>query len=389
MLYLYNANVYTGITALKNSTVIIKDGLIENVLSNKRFMQMELPKDAEVIDLNGLNLSSGFIDTHIHGLHGMDTLDGTPDSILNMSKALIKYGVTSFCPTLYPQNDDVFINSIRNVVDAMGHEVGAKVLGMHLEGPFISRSQTGVQLPKYMKEVDLDLMKRYWEASEGHISIMTVAPELKNMRELALYCTKKGIVLSAGHSNATYENMLEGMEAGIVHSTHFFNAMRALHHRDPGVVGAIMIHNEVSCEIIADGFHVHPALIKLLLQEKPKDKTILVTDSIRPTGQTEGRLFANNETVYLKDGIFRRSSDDVIAGSALTMNRGIKNLLDMGIDKKLAIMMATHNPSLVLNRQKEIGSLIPGMKADIAIFNDNIEIEYTLVNGEIVYRRKD
>jgi N-acetylglucosamine-6-phosphate deacetylase len=315
----------------------------------------------------------------------MDTLDGTSDSILGMSKSLIQYGVTSFCPTLYPQDDKIFLNSIRNVVNAMGHEEGAKILGMHLEGPFISRSQTGVQLPQYMREVDLELMQKYWDASEGIISIMTVAPELKGMRSLALYCRKKGIVLSAGHSNASYDNMREGMEAGIVHSTHFFNAMRALHHRDPGVVGAIMIHPEVSCEIIGDGVHVHPALIKLLLSVKPKDKILLVTDSLRPTGQKEGDLYANNEKVYLKDGIFYRVSDDVIAGSSLTMNRGIKNLMDMGIDKSLAIQMATKNPSLVLNKQNELGSLIPGKAADIAVFDDNLNIEYTIVNGNILY----
>jgi len=240
-----------------------------------------------------------------------------------------------------------------------------------------------------MKEVDINLMKTYWEAAEGKILIMTVAPELKDMRALALYCTRKGIVLSAGHSNATYDNMREGIEVGILHSTHFFNAMRALHHRDPGVVGAIMIHPEISCEIIADGIHVHPALIRLLLREKPEDKIVLVTDSTRPAGQKEGGLFANNEPVYLKEGVFRRTTDDVIAGSSLTMNNGIQNLIDMGVEKSIAIMMANRNPAQVLNMQKEIGSLIPGMSADIAVFDDNLDIKYTIVNGRILFQQQE
>src|SRR5262249_5509333 len=157
---------------------------------------------------------------------------------------------------------------------------------------------------------------------------MTVAPELRGMRELALYALSQNIVLQAGHTDATYENMVEGMQAGILHSTHFFNAMSRLHHRDPGAVGAILIHPDLSCEIIADGHHVHPELVKLLVRDKPTSKIVLVTDALKPTAQTEGPLFANNEEVELKDGFFKRKKDDVIAGSALTMLAGVKNLAE-------------------------------------------------------------
>ena len=145
----------------------------------------------------------------------------------------------------------------------MGHEKGAKIMGIHLEGPFISPDKLGVQRPETVKKVDLALMDRLWKASEGHIVNMTVAPELKGMRDLALDCLKKGIVLQAGHTNAEYKHMTEGMQAGILHSTHLFNAMSQMHHRNPGAVGSVLIHPEISCEIIADGVHVHPDLIKL------------------------------------------------------------------------------------------------------------------------------
>lgn len=383
LICLHNATVYTGITTLPKSTVLIQDGKIEDVISNERFRKRNIPKDAVIYYLNGANISSGFVDTHIHGLHGYDTSDGTVDSILEMSKALIEYGVTGFCPTLYPQSDEDFIKSIRAIVDAIGKEPGAKIYGMNLEGPFISPEKPGVLPSKYMKKVDIDLMKKYIDAAEGHIAIMTVAPELKNMRDLAILAGKNGIVTSAGHSNATYENMLEGMQAGILHSTHFFNAMRRLHHRDPGVVGAIMIHPNVSCEIIADGYHVHKAILDLLLKVKPVHKVVLVTDALRPTGQKTGVLMANNEEVICEDGLFKRKSDGFIAGSALTMIKGVQNLHQMGIPMHDAIRMASSNPVTVISRQIETGTLIPGKDADVVVFDDDFNVMMTFVKGEL------
>jgi N-acetylglucosamine-6-phosphate deacetylase len=380
---LHNATVYTGITVLPKSTVIIHDGKIEDVITNERFKKRQLPKDASIYYLNGANIASGFIDTHIHGLHGYDTSDGTVESILEMSRALVEYGVTGFCPTLYPQPDNNFIQSIKAVVTAIGKEPGAKIYGMHLEGPFISPEKPGVMTGKYMKPVNINLMKKYLEAAEGHIAIMTVAPELKNMHDLAILAGKNGIVVSAGHSNATYENMLEGMQAGILHSTHFFNAMRRLHHRDPGVVGAIMIHPNVSCEVIADGYHVHKAILDLLLRVKPVHKIVLVTDALRPTGLTSNNLIANNEEVTIEDGLFKRKSDGTIAGSALTMIKGVQSLYEMGIPLQDALRMASANPATVISRQIETGSLIPGKDADVVVFDNDFNVLMTFVKGEI------
>ncbi|HCK99488.1 MAG TPA: N-acetylglucosamine-6-phosphate deacetylase [Candidatus Marinimicrobia bacterium] len=383
LICLHNATVYTGITVLPKSTVIINDGKIEDVITNERFKKRKLPADAVIYYLNGANISAGFIDTHIHGLHGYDTSDGTEESILEMSRALVEYGVTGFCPTIYPQPDENFLQSIKSVAGAIGKEPGAKILGMHLEGPFVSPEKPGVLEKKYMKPVDLHLMQQYIEAAQGHIAIMTVAPELKNMHDLAILAGKNGIVVSAGHSNATYENMLEGMQAGILHSTHFFNAMRRLHHRDPGVVGAIMIHPSVSCEVIADGYHVHKAIIDLLLRVKPIHKVVLVTDALRPTGLKSGILIANKEEVFCEDGLFKRKSDGATAGSALTMIKGVKNLFDMGIPLKDALRVASSNPATVISRQVETGSLIPGKDADVVVFDNDFNVLMTFVKGEI------
>ena len=256
----------------------------------------------------------------------------------------------------------------------------AAVLGIHLEGPFISPEQAGVQRPEHMRLPDIDLMRRLWEASGGRIISMTVAPELKGMRELAHYCGDLGIVLQAGHSNASYDQMLEGIQAGILHSTHFFNAMRPLHHRDPGVAGAILIHPEVSCEIIPDGFHVHPALIKLLMKGKPPDKIVMVSDSLKPAGQEHGGLTANGEPVYHAEGVFRRAADNVIAGSALTMDAGVRFLVEKGFNTEVVLNMASANPAKVL-RLGNRGHLLPGMRADIAVLDGHLNVEVVFIRG--------
>jgi N-acetylglucosamine-6-phosphate deacetylase len=212
---------------------------------------------------------------------------------------------------------------------------------------------------------------------------MTVAPELKGMRELALYCIKKGIVLQAGHTDANYGNMVEGMQAGILHSTHLFNAMSRLEHRNPNAVGAILIHSEMSCEIIADNFHIHPDLLQLLLRDKPIDKIILITDGLKPTEQREGPFFANGEEVVFRDGAFHRLSDGVIAGSGLTMIRGIQNLVSAGFRLTEAVKTATINPAQVMRYTRQ-GALIPGKLADITVFDKNFNIRLVMVGGKII-----
>lgn len=235
-----------------------------------------------------------------------------------------------------------------------------------------------------MIPIDLEKMKQYNEAAGGNISLMTVAPELEGVHELALYCAKEGIVLAAGHSNATYDDMMEAVQAGILHSTHFFNAMRRLHHRDPGVVGAIMIYPNIACEIIADGYHLHSAIVKLLRRVKPVHKIVLVTDCLRPTGQTEGKLMANHQEVYLKDGLFTRKEDETIAGSALTMIKGVKNLVeDMDVPMDDALRMASCNPATVISKQIETGYIMPGRDADIVVFDEDYKVRMTMVKGDI------
>jgi N-acetylglucosamine-6-phosphate deacetylase len=380
---IHNCCLLAGYARMENCAIFIEDGLIADVFSERRFEQKRFESSATLIDAHGAFVAPGFIDSHIHGFAGFGTEDLSADAIIAMSDKLGGYGVTAFCPTIYPMDESDMIGAIRACVNAIGREPGAKVMGVHLEGPFISPARLGVQRPEYVRAVDLELMERLFAAGGGHITNMTVAPELKGMRELALYCIKRGIVLQAGHTDATYENMLEGMQAGILHSTHFFNAMSRLHQRNPGAVGAILIQSELSCEIIADGRHVHPDLIRLLMRDKPVNKVVLVTDSLKPTEQDSCPLFANREEVVLHDGLFHRKSDDVIAGSSLTMIEGLRNLVSFGVPLENAAEMAASNPSRILGLGKR-GLLVPGYEADIVVFDKDFKVLACLVGGRFV-----
>jgi N-acetylglucosamine-6-phosphate deacetylase len=380
---IHNGELLPGYARMDRSAVQIEEGRIADVFSERRFEQRRYPAGTHIYDAGGAFIAPGLIDTHIHGFSGYGTEDLSVDAILAMSEQLGRFGVTAFCPTIYPMAEGDMIAAIKACVGAVGKEAGARVMGIHLEGPFISPARLGVQRPEFVKPVDLDLMERFQVAGGGYISNMTVAPELKGMRELALYCIKRGIVLQAGHTDATYDNMLEGMQAGILHSTHFFNAMSRLHHRDPGAVGAIMIHSELSCEIIADGKHVHPGLIKLLLRDKPSSKVVLVTDSLKPTEQGYCPLIANREEVVLRDGLFHRAADDVIAGSSLTMIRGIANLASWGVPVENAVEMAATNPARILGLGKR-GLLVPGYEGDLVVFDAEYKVLASVIGGNFV-----
>ncbi len=378
---LHNATVLTGFSVMENCAVYIKNNKIVDVFSEKRFRQKQFSPKVQIINVNGSYVAPGFIDTHIHGIGGFGTDDGDYKSILKMSEILPQYGVTSFIPTLYAAKEKDMIKNIKAVVKAMGKEKGARILGLHLEGPFISKERLGVQTEDSVSPVDLELMQKFYKAAKGKIINMTVAPELKNMRELALWCISKGIILQAGHTNATYAQMVEGMQARIMHTTHLFNAMSRMHHRDPGAVGAVFIHPEMSCEFIADGVHIDSNLIKLLFQFKPLDKLVMVTDSLKPTKQKADKLYANNEEVYL-DKCFYRKSDNVIAGSAMTMSDGVKNLIQWGLSLEQAIHVASPSPAEILKINNK-GYVAPGYDADLVIFNQDFNKINTIIDGNI------
>jgi N-acetylglucosamine-6-phosphate deacetylase len=379
---LHNGTVMTSFAAMEHCAVFIEDGRISDVFSEKRFEQKRFDSNTQIIDVNEALIAPGLIDTHIHGFGGRGTEDSSAESIIEMSRLLVLYGVTAFNPTLYPMEKERMLEAVKAAVSAIGKEDGAQIMGLHLEGPFISPERLGVMKAGTVQSVNLAFMEQLWKAAEGRIVNMTVAPELKGMRELALFCLKKGIVLQAGHTEAEYENMVEGMQAGILHSTHLFNAMSSMKHRNPNAVGAILIHPEMSCEIIADGFHIHPDLYKLILRDKPVDRIVLVTDALKPTEQAKGPLLANGEEVIFQDGVFHRKADNIIAGSALTMIKGVQNLVNFGFSMEDAVKTASFNPAQVM-RYRNKGAIIPGYDADLVVFSRNFKMMAVLARGVI------
>ena len=375
---LHNATVLTGFSIMRNCAVYIKDDKIADVYNERRFKEKNFSDKVEIIDMKGSYVMPGFIDTHIHGIGGKGADDANYKSILHMSEVLAQYGVTSFIPTCCTAKEPELIKKIGAIVKAFGKEKGAHILGIHLEGPFLSPERIGAQTADGIHSVDINLMKRLYKACNGKLINMTVAPELKGMRELALYCIEKGIILQAGHTDATYEQVLEGMQAGIMHVTHLFNAMRPMHHREPGVVGAVLIHPEISCEIIGDGVHVNPNLIQLLLKSKPLSQIVLITDALYPA-KTD---LSKTSDLYL-DKCFYRKEDNVINGSAISMLDGFRNLVSWGIPVEKAIRLASTNPAQIFSLKKK-GLLLPGYDADVIVLDKNLKLLHTIINGKFV-----
>ncbi len=375
---LHNATVLTGLSIMHNCAVYIKDGKIADVYNEERFRQKIFSPKVKIIDVNGAYVMPGMIDTHIHGIGGYGADDADYKSLLHMSEILPYYGVTSFIPTCCTSSEDILKKKIQAICKAMGKEKGANILGIHLEGPFLSSEFIGAQSIDGISPVDIALMHRLYKYCRGKLINMTVAPELKGMRELALYCIEKGIVLQAGHTNATYDQMLEAIQAGIMHVTHLFNAMRPLHHREPGIVGAVLIHPEISCEIIGDGVHVNPNLIHLLLKSKPLSQIVLITDALSPA-KTKLKQTSN---LYF-DKCFYRKEDNVINGSGISMLDGFKNLIAWGISIEKAVRLASTNPAQIMG-QKTKGLLIPGYDADVIVLDKQLNLLHTIINGQFV-----
>ena len=263
---------------------------------------------------------------------------------------------------------------LQQMAPAFGHETGARLLGFHLEGPFISPAKPGVMKPQDIVPVDIQILERLYQAANGHIISMTVAPELANVETLIPFCQKHHILLQAGHTNATYEEFLHGVSLGIKHTTHLFNAMSPLHHRALGAAGAALLTPEVSVEIIADGVHVHPDLVAGLRRIKPIENIVLVTDALRPTLQNNPPFVANGEEVNWQAGAWVRQTDGVLAGSGLTMLRGVKNLVSWGYPLPEAVACASTHPARLLGLTEK-GSLAVGKEADIILFNDRFELQ--------------
>ncbi len=383
---LLNGTIISGSRKMENYALFIgNDGRIGDLFPMSRLSAKSFPPSTRRIDVQGAFITPGFIDTHTHGIGGYGTEDYESDSILGMSERLADFGVTAFFPTVYTDTKENMLTATKAAASVVDKVKGAKILGIHQEGPFISLKQAGAQNPAAIIDIDLAFFDQLLEAGEGHVACMTVAPELSGIEELALHAHNNNVVLLAGHTNATYQEIVEGIELGVRHTTHCFNGMAPLHHRHIGVAGAVLLEKDMRCEIIADGAHVSPEMVRLLLQNKDPSSVVLITDSLKPTALKEGPFIINGEEAFLGDdsAFYMAKEPTLMMGSSLTMLQGVKNLVSWGVPIEEAVLMGTATPAQIYNLEG-VGRLSPGYKGDIAVFDQEYNLKGTFIEGQLI-----
>jgi N-acetylglucosamine-6-phosphate deacetylase len=373
-----NANIITLQGILHNHAVVFEDKII-SIIPEGQLGKFQID---EQIDADGKYLSPGFIDIHVHGCNGFDAMDEDENALSAIAKGVLQTGVTSFVPTTMTMPFARMAQSIVRIRQARGKSGGAEVLGCHMEGPFINEDYKGAQDKQYIIGPDITKIEPYLDC----IKVITIAPEVADSRAFIAACVQKGIVVSIGHSSATYEQAVEAIKAGVSHMAHTFNALPPLHHRLPGAVGAAMDSNIV-CELIVDNLHVHPAMQRILLKVKGVDKIILITDAMRASLLGEGEYEFGGQNVTVKKGE-ARLKDGVIAGSVLSLNKAVRNFMEnTGLDLMQAIQLVTLNPARQMGVVDKKGSIEVGKDADMVIFDDELNIFATFVKGQFLFRR--
>lgn len=341
----------------------------------------QLPADTEMIDAQGAYVAPGFLNIHIHGCGGSDAMDGTREALDTMSRLLASTGVTGFLPTTMTCSEEAIGRALSAIRDAQGHEPGAEILGANLEGPFISEKYKGAQKACHIQ-------KAHWEFIEPYadiLKILTLAPETLTDMEFIPRCCSHKIIVSLGHSDATFEEAARAISAGASHITHMYNAMSPLHHRRPGLVGAALTQ-PVTCELIADGIHIHPAALSLAVHAKGLDKIVLITDSMRACLLGEGESELGGQKVFVRDGR-ATLADGTLAGSILTMEKAVQNIWKFAhLTLPQAVQLATANPARELGFSDR-GTLETGQRADLAIFDDDFNILQTYKKGTCIFHR--
>jgi N-acetylglucosamine-6-phosphate deacetylase len=374
-----NGNVYTPDQVLAPGTVLIEGGRITAVgLADT----LAVPPEAEIIDAQGKAVVPGFIDVHMHGLMGHD---GMGAGLAHVVGDLPAFGVTAFLGTTLtlPRNETFAdLEAMVEVLDAP--PPGARCLGIHLEGPFLSPARPGMATSDWFEPLSWESFQAFQQVARGHIRMATFAPEVGQAMECIPCLIEAGVVPVIGHSDATFEQVAEAVGLGLRHATHTFNAMRPLHHREPGVVGAVMYFDQIVAELVADGVHIHPAVMAILLRVKGLERVALVSDASPLAGLPDGEYEWEHKRVFVRDGSCHLA-DGTIAGAHALLDAGVRNLVNLvGLPLEQALVPATRVPADVLGLRK--GRLSPGYDADVVLLDGDYRPVFTMVEGEIAYR---
>lgn len=365
---------------IEKGSVLVENGKIKEINPSN-------VNDTEVIDAEGLYLSPGFIDVHIHGAGGCDTMDGTVESINTIAKTIVQHGTTSFTPTTMTVAAEDIRKSME-VIKKLKEEgtEGANVLGAHLEGPFISPKAIGAQNPNFLLAPSVEnYNKIVGDYSDAVVSI-TMAPEVEGAKELIKYLSDNGVTVSMGHTKATYDEAIEGIKCGACHSTHLYNAMTPFTHREPGVVGATF-DTDITTETISDGIHISYPALRTAYKQKGTDKVLLVSDAMEACGMPDGQYSLGGQDVIVKNGA-ARLLDGTLAGSVLTLDKAVKNIYNnSNYPLNEVVRMATYNGAKNCHVEDHKGLIKEGYDADLILFNEDIEIQKVFVNGKEVYNK--
>jgi N-acetylglucosamine-6-phosphate deacetylase len=372
----------TPATELSDAGILIREDVIEAIGPRSG---MTLPAGAREIRATDKTAVPGFIDVHIHGAGGHDVMEGTNAALRSISRKVSEYGTTSLLATTVTASTDQTLRAVEGIAGyiAQQHETDeprAEVLGIHFEGPFISKERRGVHPSRWIQMPSAEMLSRFLKAAAGNARILTIAPELLGAAPCIDAAREAGLIVSMGHTDATYEQARAAMARGARSATHVYNAMRPFTHRDPGVIGAVLTSPEVNAELIADGVHVEEAAMKLLLLAKGAAHVTLVSDGLSATGMPDGKYMLGEFEVTVSGGICR-NADGVLAGSTLTLDRALRNIVALGIPLPDAVRMLTLNPASLLGIEFKKGSLRAGADADILLLDDSFHLAGVWARG--------
>jgi len=378
------AELFTPLDCIRDGVVLVEDGKISALGSRDT---IAIPQGAGIEDYENGVLAPGLVDIHIHGGAGHDVMEATPEALTAVERSIASHGVTSYFPTTITAPVETTLRALNQLAGAIERRAShiepdrASPAGIHMEGPFLSYAKRGVHPPEYLTPPALNLFERFWQAARGHIKIMTIAPELPGAVELISEAARRGVVCSLGHSDAQTADTRAAIRAGARHATHTFNAMRALDHREPGILGVVLSDPRLTADIICDGVHVDPAMVELFLKVKGAERAVLMTDALSATGMGDGRYRLGTFEVDVSGPLCLRGK--TLAGSVLTLDAAVRNVIEFaGWELHAAIRLATLNPARVAALSSK-GRLAPGADADLVVLTRTGEVIETICGGVV------
>jgi len=376
---------FTPHQEIADAVVVVEDGKIAAV---GRREKVSVPAGARRYDARGLTVAPGFVDVHIHGAGGHDVMEGTAEALGAVTSTVARHGTTSLVATTVTASAEHTCRAVAGIAQWIesqrelpaGHAPQAEVLGIHFEGPFISSARRGVHPPEWIVPPSAELLQAFTDAAHGTGRILTLAPELPGALELISEARQAGLVVSLGHTDASYTETMDAIERGARHAAHVFNAMRPFEHRETGVIGAVLTSPTVTAELIADGVHVDAAAMRMLLAAKGPGGVILVSDGTSATGMPDGTYRLGTFDVTVSGGVCR-SAEGKLAGSTLTLDRALRTMAALGVALADALAMLTSNPARLLGLEGRKGALVPGADADLVLLDADLAVAGVMTRG--------